>query len=101
MVRFSVQITIPLLLACCLILASCHTHRTSRNPVFKTRCPVHHEVLIKTEVSNERGAWCEINFDPEKTPYPKVGICNGCCGGPSTSMIKYCPKCGNGHDKFK
>lgn len=79
-----------------LILISCNVHRTTRNPIFRSKCPVHGEILIKTRISNEGGAYCEIYFDKKKTPYPKVGICVGCTMGPPfESIIKYCPKCGD------
>ena len=80
-----------------LILMSCNVRRITRNPVFRTKCPVHGEKLIKAKVSNEFGAYCSIKFNRKHTPYPKVGICTGTPGPPYESKIKYCPSCGNGH----
>ena len=83
------------------MLTSYHVHRTSRNPQIRKKCPVHNEILIQIQINNERGIWSSINFDKRKTPYPKVGISIGCVGRQFESVIKYCPKCGNGHEEFK
>ena len=81
---------------CVLLLGSCvmgKYNRRHRNSMFTKKCPVHHVLLIKDTVTNELGAWCSIEIDKERTPYPRIGNCAGCTGTPPESIIKFCSEC--------